>query len=80
MPKGKLARMALPTQQYTPRTDWFKSSYSTSTGTCVETRLVHDQVGVRDSKRLHIMYEPVDETTLSFTERQWAALLNQLRT
>ncbi|WP_089300804.1 DUF397 domain-containing protein [Haloechinothrix alba] len=54
----------------TPQTDWFKSSYSSSTGTCVEVRFADAQVGVRDSKS-----SQSDESALTIAPQHWAAFI-----
>ena len=62
--------MGSPAQLGTTRTDWFKSSYSSSTGTCVEVRFDGGQVAVRDSKNLHAA---VTGLKLNVTAEQWTA-------
>lgn len=57
--------------------DWFKSSYSSSTGSCVETLVDTGEVGIRDSKHPSAdMAKP----SLAVATPQWAAFLRQVRT
>ncbi|MQY19487.1 hypothetical protein NRB20_25770 [Nocardia sp. RB20] len=56
-----------------PSAEWFKSSYSTQSGDCVEVAfLSSDAVGVRDSKN------PTGPA-LSFTPSEWDAFTTRLR-
>lgn len=49
--------------------DWFKSSFSNGSGTCVEVAFTSDGgVGVRDSK-------DADSPVLSFTAAEWHAFV-----
>lgn len=54
-------------------TGWFKSSRSTGgSDNCVEVRLQHDAVLVRDSKA-------PDDSVLAFGSAAWGAFLNSLK-
>lgn len=55
------------------RTGWFKSSYSPSQESCVETRFDGGVIHVRDSKNLHAV-TPV----LTVGTTQWATFLDTL--
>ena len=55
----------------TSNVEWFKSSYSTASGDCVEVAfLASDAVGVRDSKN--------PGPTLLFTPAEWDAFTADL--
>jgi hypothetical protein len=49
--------------------EWFKSSFSNGSQTCVEVRLDEDHVSVRDSK------DPAGPI-LTFTRGEWTAFLH----
>lgn len=68
--------MEFPAQHTTSLTGWFKSSYSSSTGSCVEIRFDHGTVGVRDSKRLHL---DAREQQLTLGTTEWATFLRALQ-
>ncbi len=57
----------------TPNAVWFRSSYSTSSGDCVEVAfLTPETIGVRDSKN-------ATGPALSFTPSEWDAFTTALR-
>lgn len=68
--------MGSPAQHDTSRTDWFKSSYSSSTGSCVETRFDDGQIVVRDSKN---QQAPTSEPLLNVAAVQWTAFVAGLQ-
>lgn len=53
-------------------TDWFKSSFSSPSQSCVEVRFAGEQVHVRDSKLRDT--SPI----MTFGATQWVALINKL--
>ncbi|ATL66565.1 DUF397 domain-containing protein [Nocardia terpenica] len=58
----------------TPATEWFKSSYSSTSGDCVEVAFLSpNAIGVRDSKN------PTGPT-LTFTAAEWDSFTATLRT
>lgn len=68
--------MGSPAQHATSRTAWFKSSYSSSTGTCVEIRFDGGQVAVRDSKNLNAT---AGELIVNVAAEQWATFASGLQ-
>jgi hypothetical protein len=57
----------------TPKDQWFKSSYSTQTGDCIEVAfLPSDTIGVRDSTN-------PSGPALSFTTSEWDAFTTAIR-
>ena len=52
---------------------WFKSSYSSSTGTCVEVRFDTGRVSIRDSKNRR---DTAGDPILTISPAQWSALLS----
>lgn len=55
---------------------WFKSSYSSSVASCVETFFDTDEIGIRDSKRPHTGSDAA--LGLAANEQQWAAFLGHI--
>ncbi|MGI9001852.1 MAG: DUF397 domain-containing protein [Pseudonocardia sp.] len=61
------------------QSEWFKSSVSSSDGSCVEVRFHDDLVSIRDSKyRRDPAHDPHREPILTVTAEQWTAFLNNL--
>lgn len=54
------------------RNNWFKSSYSGENGGCIETRLLGDAVGCRDSK-------DIEGPALSFEPDQWQGFVDSVK-
>ena len=52
-----------------PALQWFKSSYSTNNGACVEVAFTERRVAARDSKN-------PDGPMVSFGVAEWSAFLN----
>lgn len=58
---------------------WFKSTYSTASGACVEVKFDHDTVYIRDSKnRRNTPVEPSGEPIITIAARQWPFLLGEV--
>ncbi|MGH3503293.1 MAG: DUF397 domain-containing protein [Nocardioidaceae bacterium] len=72
--------MGLSAQHHRRHAGWFKSSYSSSTGSCVEVRFDARQVAVRDSKQAYDAAPgTATEPMLTVAPRQWAAFLADVR-
>lgn len=56
--------------------DWFKSSFSNGSCTCVEVRLSPDHVEIRDSKFLG---DPSVQPVITVASRHWTTLQQQIR-
>ncbi|WP_026127381.1 DUF397 domain-containing protein [Nocardiopsis lucentensis] len=55
------------------REQWYKSSYSTASGECVETaHLVSGELGVRDSKQPGLGH-------LTFASGEWSTFVSSLK-
>lgn len=64
-----------------PRSDWFKSSYSSSTQSCVEVRFAGDVVHIRDSKyRRNPANDPTREPIITVPADEWHDFLASLTT
>jgi len=60
---------------YPPRRDgWFKSSFSSSSSSCVEVRFDTDLVSIRDSKN-----RDINEPIITVTADEWTRFLDSLR-
>ncbi|MEV4058455.1 DUF397 domain-containing protein [Amycolatopsis sp. NPDC049688] len=51
--------------------NWFKSSYSNATGSCVEVNFIRDSILIRDSKD-----QRPDSPNIGVGTAQWAAFLD----
>ncbi|OOC07718.1 DUF397 domain-containing protein [Amycolatopsis azurea] len=52
---------------------WFKSSYSNAAGSCVEVRILHESVLLRDSKD-----RAENQPTFEFSPKSWNSFLSHL--
>ena len=58
---------------------WFKASYSSGCGACVEVRYDADIVSIRDSKyRLNPNNDPIHEPVIALTFAAWQAFLQEV--
>lgn len=78
MPITRIVDMTVHEEQAIARTGWFKSSYSSSAASCVETFIDTDGIGVRDSKHPRTgAAEP--SLALAVPSPQWAGFLRHIQ-
>lgn len=67
------------TAHSTPRSGWFKSSFSKESTSCVEVKFSGDTVLIRDSKYLRDpANDPADQPVIAVRSGDWAAFLESV--
>jgi hypothetical protein len=71
-------RTAVPSGRY-PRTEWFKSSYSNGSCTCVEARFDGGIVHIRNSRYLlDPGNDPVSQPTIAVSANDWPTVVAEM--